>query len=234
MKLIIPGIPIAKARPRFRRTGKHLQAYDPQQKEKEHLKVLISSMINSRINENDKEFICELSQFSKTSAFIVHLVFYFPVLSTKNLSPWLVDEHIFKPDIDNTCKYILDILTKHLIPDDRQIVEMHCQKRFSKTPRTEITIMPKKKITLHDKVKSIMKIFDPPCIQEFYEDVETLEMLCKGINFQNLDMVNSEWLSAAACFLSAFSYRYCDKLNKVKKFGNIIQEIDEHEKLSKT
>ena len=81
--------------------------------------------------------------------------------------------------------------------------------------------MSKKKIPLHDKVKQVLNIFDPITVQEFYEDVETLQMLLQGVDLKNLETVKPEWLSSAACFLSSFSHKYSEKLAKVKKMGNL-------------
>jgi Holliday junction resolvase RusA-like endonuclease len=232
MKFVIPGIPIAKARPKFRRRGKHLQPYDPQQHLKELTKQIITQMIQSGIKDSS-EFSTEFLSFDEASAFIVHLDFFFPILSTKKLNPWLFDDHTFKPDLDNCEKFYGDILSKTLIPDDKQIVELSSRKSFSLKPRTEITIMENKKIPLPDKVRSVLNIFDPTSVQEFYEDVETLQMLVHGIDFKNLENVKSEWLASTACFLSCFSYKYCGKLNKVKRIGDLSQEMENYENLKK-
>jgi len=232
MKLILPGIPISKARPKFNRRGTYLQSYDPQKKIKDSIKNQIRSFVHTRIYE-DVEFARDFSQLCHSSAIIVRLDFFFPLLSTKNLSPWFFDEHIFKPDIDNISKWILDILSKEFFDDDKQIVELISKKSFSQKPRTEITIMPKKKIPLHDKIKSVLNVFDPTSVQEFYEDVETLQMLVHGVDFENLENVKPEWLSSAACFLSHFSHKYSDKINKVKKMGDLSKEMENYEKIEK-
>ena len=44
-----------------------------------------------------------------------------------------------KPDVDNVVKSIFDGLNKVAFKDDTQIVELHCSKRYSYTPRVEVT-----------------------------------------------------------------------------------------------
>lgn len=229
MKFTIPGIPIAQCRPKFRRRETYVQTYDPQQKIKEDIRNQIFSVIHSRIHDRDQDFIKEFSKISSIDAYSLHIEFHMPFLSTKKISPWLIDHHIYKPDIDNLCKHVLDVLSGLIFSDDQQIVELHLFKKFSKNPRTEITIMPKKKIEVRDKVKQILDIFDPKSVEEFYEDVETLQMLLQGVNLKNMELVKPEWLASAACFLSTFSHRYCDRLNKVKKLGDISKEVDDYE-----
>jgi Holliday junction resolvase RusA-like endonuclease len=225
MKLIIPGMPIAKARPKFCRRGMHLQPYDPQDDIKKNIKNSLYEFIHQKIHE-DAQFSYEFYKINEAQALIIHFDFFFPVMSTKKISPWFLDYHIYKPDLDNLDKFYLDILSKEIFPDDKQVVELSSKKFFSKKPRTEINIMIKKKIPLHDKVKSVLDIFDPTSLEEFYEDVETLKVLVKGIDFENLDNVKPEWITSTSCFLSKFSHKYSTKLGKIKKIGNLSEEMN--------
>lgn len=45
-----------------------------------------------------------------------------------------------RPDIDNFLKFALDTLNGLIYLDDAQVVELTCQKIYSKLPRTEIQI----------------------------------------------------------------------------------------------
>lgn len=45
-----------------------------------------------------------------------------------------------KPDIDKTCRSILDAITGILIEDDSQVVEMHARKHYGGPDRVEIRL----------------------------------------------------------------------------------------------
>ncbi len=48
--------------------------------------------------------------------------------------------HISRPDTDNYCKLIMDSLNSIFWKDDSQICQLMAQKKYSESPRTEITI----------------------------------------------------------------------------------------------
>ena len=47
---------------------------------------------------------------------------------------------VVKPDLDNLEKSVLDSVNGHAYEDDNQISDLHSRKRYSLTPRVEITI----------------------------------------------------------------------------------------------
>jgi len=53
-----------------------------------------------------------------------------------------IDEHIFKPDLDNLTKFVLDVLVGLAYDDDKQVVKLTAEKRYADggKPRTEILI----------------------------------------------------------------------------------------------
>lgn len=51
-----------------------------------------------------------------------------------------------KPDLDNYLKEYCDVLNGIAFHDDRQVVEIWCEKRYSSTPRVEINIYPEGKM----------------------------------------------------------------------------------------
>jgi len=47
---------------------------------------------------------------------------------------------ITKPDLDNYIKFYLDVLNGIAYDDDRQIVKLYGEKKYSQHPRVEITV----------------------------------------------------------------------------------------------
>ena len=47
-----------------------------------------------------------------------------------------------KPDPDNIIKIVLDALNEVAFEDDKQVVNVHCCKQYSNSPRVEVTIIP--------------------------------------------------------------------------------------------
>ena len=132
--LIIPGKPIAKARPRFARRGKFVNTYSTQE------------------TEEGKFLLLALSQYGKAEplrgALSVSMYFGMPIpKSTSNTRSGLMLEgkihHTKKPDIDNLVKFTLDALSGTVFSDDRQIVAVRASKGYDDRPRTEIVIVNK-------------------------------------------------------------------------------------------
>jgi len=131
MKIIIPGRPIAKSRPRFARRGKFVTTYSDQ--ETEEGKVLWEI----RQQRPEKRF---------TGSISVDLWFGMPIpKSTSKRELQAMKNgfvpHIKKPDIDNLIKFYLDVMNQEIFEDDKQIFLISAEKRYSDNPRTEIIIV---------------------------------------------------------------------------------------------
>ena len=130
MKIIIPGRPIAKSRPRFARRGKFVTTYSDQ--ETEEGKVLWEI----RQQRPEKRFRGSIS---------VDLWFGMPIPKStskkqrERMKKGFV-RHIKKPDIDNLIKFYLDVMNDEVFDDDKQIVVISAEKEYSDNPRTEIII----------------------------------------------------------------------------------------------
>jgi Holliday junction resolvase RusA-like endonuclease len=132
LKFVIPGPPIAQARPRLSMRGEFQHVYDPNGKDKKNTKNELLSLISQ-------------SSYTKPEGNIsVSLVFKLPIPKTytkkKNID---AINGILKPtkqDLDNLIKYILDASNSILWDDDRNIDVIHASKEFSQEPCTEIII----------------------------------------------------------------------------------------------
>jgi len=132
IKLVIPGVPIPKARPRFARRGKFVQTYNCQEKEERYFRD-----------------ICRLQTahepISKDISIHLNCRFYMPIPEswTKKKHAELKSvgiSHIKKPDVDNMIKFVKDCLNGLVWHDDSQVTSLSAEKEYSYNPRTEIII----------------------------------------------------------------------------------------------
>jgi Holliday junction resolvase RusA-like endonuclease len=133
MKFTIMGEPIPQARHRsFRRNGRNVN-YDPLSDVKRVYQAFLLSHpdYSSSIMRNDY--------------FHVSFIFNFPFnktdskkLKDKKMSGDL--KHTQKPDIDNLEKFFLDVMSGIVFLDDKQVVKLHSEKRWSNIASTEIEI----------------------------------------------------------------------------------------------
>lgn len=129
MRFVIPGKPIAQARPRLARKGR---AFNCQKKEKDFVRCIIQQqMANKRI----------LRLFKGPISF--DATFY-----TSTPSSWSQKRRksVFgnwdtsRPDIDNFEKFAIDAFSGVLFEDDNQVCETYCRKKYAEKPRTEVYI----------------------------------------------------------------------------------------------
>lgn len=137
--LEIPGVPIAKKRPKFfiRRLPEN--------------KILTGAQ-NTQITEEGK-FLAEVHRQLPVdwSPYLHHVSlkvtawFFVPIPTSysKKALQAILDGKLFpttKPDLDNLIKFTFDCLNGVVWNDDRQVHELDAHKRFSDRPRTEITV----------------------------------------------------------------------------------------------
>ncbi|MDX9918352.1 MAG: RusA family crossover junction endodeoxyribonuclease [Gudongella sp.] len=129
MKITIPGIPIAKGRPRLGKFG----AYTPAK----------------TVNYENLVQYCYMDQadgIKLDGPLMMEIRFYFPIpksYSKKQIELLKVQDmaHMKKPDLDNCIKSISDALNHFAYDDDSQIVEMRALKRYTEDePRAEVVI----------------------------------------------------------------------------------------------
>lgn len=125
---IIPGKPIGKGRPRFTRTG-HCWTPDKTVAYERDIKMTYWSTYGHRKYAEDK-------------ALAVEIILYYPrpkrMTKVKRL---LAQKGVLrptvKPDVDNVIKGILDALNGVAFEDDRQIVQIACEKWYDITDENE-------------------------------------------------------------------------------------------------
>jgi Holliday junction resolvase RusA-like endonuclease len=158
LKIIIPGQPIPKTRPRFSvkkgcKDKIFTKTYDDQEKDK----LAVKWTIVSQIQEKYDQYVS------------VNFKFYFepPASSTqfeRNNKLWF--QRPTNCDLDNLEKFYLDCCNGIVFTDDRQIISLSSNKYYSTTARTEITIMPRE-TNLSEDISKIMGIYGPDELIDF-------------------------------------------------------------------
>lgn len=70
----------------------------------------------------------------------VNVVFYLSIAKKRERFIKEDTPHAQKPDLDNLIKYISDVMNDIIFKDDCLITDIAASKKYSKFPRTEITI----------------------------------------------------------------------------------------------
>lgn len=227
LKLIIEGDPIAKTRHRCGCRGKYPVAYDPQVKEQmEPMRKLILNWWNKQFDNPESEQAQQAQLLAHSNTFYVTMQFFMPINRScnpglANMKLWGLVDCNEKPDFDNLSKFYSDCMTGIVWPDDKMVVCGIAHKvRYSKNPRTEITIMSKKDLTLDERQLSVFKAFSPDDLKEFIKEAYELSMLlgCNENYFRDNDNIPGEpFLSEASMLLIKFASKFSDKLKKIAK-----------------
>lgn len=132
-KIIIPGKPIAKARPRFARRGKYVTTYSEQ--ETEEGKALL--FIREQWHREPIIGPVMLSMFFFLPRPKGH---YGTGRNAGKLKPSAPTHHVKKPDVSNMVKFYEDVMNGIVWKDDSQIIASLTRKEYSVEPRTEILV----------------------------------------------------------------------------------------------
>ena len=143
-KIVIPGEPIAKERPRFAsrdRNGKPLpfvRTYNIQENEEADFKWAVIQYLT----KNRTGLFIIKGPVSVTCSFYMKRPksHYGTGKNNGKLKQSAPYYHTKKKDIDNFEKFVFDCLNDLCWKDDSQIAESHAQKVYSENPRTEIQI----------------------------------------------------------------------------------------------
>ncbi len=229
MKITIPGVPLAKARHRSFLLGKHIRTYDAQSKEKDSVRWLMVKALQDAFNSEDRGSVLDASNLAFAGPISVEFVFYMPFPKSKSVSLtnrflWGLEIPDVKPDLDNMEKFGCDCANGILFQDDKQIVELKSKKLYSLIPRTEIIIVPKKKLELHETAELILKTLNPSDFKNLTE--LTYELCCFTSSFDEngalkADLMDQEdyrkKLSQTAMYVSLLAEKYASYLSKIKK-----------------
>ena len=131
IKIVIPGIPVAKGRPKFSVRGGFARAYTP---------------AKTKAHEETIAWHGRVAMGSRTpleGPLCVDLLFTMPIpasIPKKRATALIGCPHTKKPDLDNLAKAILDGLNGIIWLDDSQIVEIRARKIYGLEPSTVIVI----------------------------------------------------------------------------------------------
>jgi Holliday junction resolvase RusA-like endonuclease len=207
VKLVIPGIPVPQGRPKFRRTGTFVQTYDPQYKDKNFMLLLLRREIEKIGFEGPL-----------SGPLSVSFTFYLDVaeslaVAKQSIKLWNLD-NCHKPDVDNLIKF-WDFANGILWHDDRQIVKLTAQKKYSETPCTIIEINTID--TLMDKNSQIIvKLFSPNEMSELYHDAAIMANSIAEMKaaYEDDQLI---FLPKISEKIIEFSKKYSKKLTKLAK-----------------
>lgn len=134
-QFVIPGVPIAKARPRFYRRGNFVGTYNQQTTEEGRLRLDIARQLPDSWELIQKP-ICIICRFYMKRP----KNHYGTGKNSKTLKPSAPLFHTSKPDIDNLQKTVYDCCNQIVWMDDACVIESASRKEYSENPRTEIII----------------------------------------------------------------------------------------------
>lgn len=227
--LVIPGDPIANARPRQGKWG----IYDSQASLKKKVRSQIKKQLEELAKHDSVEINAKASNLLYNQFYDVTLTFCMPIpknatKTKRNMFSWGCIENDSNKDIDNLEKFYLDCGNGLLYPDDRYITNLKAKKISSENPKTVIVM--KKKKSLSDEVCGILGIFSKNEMCSLLQDLEDVYMLYDVDPKEDwvLDAVGEDderevRLSRTAYLLSKISV-YADKLKQIKrKFGGFHQ-----------
>ena len=168
MKIIIPGKPTAKARPKFFITPMSDSGIMNLVVEWENSTTNpnIINLVRKALKKAGRYIRAYVPQKSEEKEFIdkimpqlnghkilkgaVEVVLWFGMPRPKShygtgrnsgiLKKTAPEHPIIKPDIDNYIKFVFDLFNDRVWRDDKQVVRTICEKAYSEEPRTEIII----------------------------------------------------------------------------------------------
>lgn len=199
MRIVIPGPPIPKARPKFHAAGKYQKAYDPQNALKQQVALLVKPQISGF--------------FSITTALCVKMTLHIAApkilrSSERKRHSWGLLNHTSKPDLDNLIKFYLDMLNGIAFEDDRQIVELHVKKIYSKVEQTVIDIMPAR--PADDELEEFLERFSLDNFLDFSKEIQWIAACLEDAAEEDDCELHKDLAKKAMLALKKFSkdYRY--------------------------
>jgi Holliday junction resolvase RusA-like endonuclease len=226
MKIVLPGIPIAKERHRCGCANGRPYAYDPQAgREMNGVRREILKQWNKAFDSPKTQIAMEAISVTKAESLIVTLVFTFPsndrsMAPHQNAKLWGCVAHIHKPDLDNLEKFYLDCGTGILWKDDCQITQLSSKKLYGIEPKTEITIM--KDEDIESLTKDIITLFSPIGLMQFMDDIFNFFTYPSSNIREALQEENPlkfPLFIRMAQDLSEFAIKYSDLMKKIVKIN---------------
>lgn len=132
INFVVPGVPVAKGRPKFRKAGKFIQTYTPTKTQK--AEKFIADCFKAYGKKPPKKY----DEIWLTCNFYMSIP---KGTSKKRTLEWNEKKgHTKRPDVDNLVKTVCDALNGVAFVDDSLITGMDVCKLYSTNPRTEIAI----------------------------------------------------------------------------------------------
>lgn len=132
VEFTVPGIPVAKQRPKFSRQGAFVRSYTPDKT------VNYESLVKISYTEKNGE-----TKLSGALRAEIRAFFPIPKSVSKKKHEQMASgkiRHDKKPDADNCAKSILDALNKIAFDDDGQIAELYVYKYYSEVPKAVVIL----------------------------------------------------------------------------------------------
>lgn len=133
IRLVIPGTPIGKGRPRIRNWGTHASQYTPEK----------TANYESMVALVGQQAMAGREPLDEPLATTILVVAPIPASWSKRKQAMAVAGEIRpggKPDVDNVIKALFDGLNKVVWRDDSLVVECLAEKWYGPTPRVEMTV----------------------------------------------------------------------------------------------
>jgi Holliday junction resolvase RusA-like endonuclease len=222
LHIVIPGEPEAWARAGVFGKGRKPRFYDSQKGYKWHLKQFMMHALSNYADGDSKKGQTHFL----SGGYDAVMRFYFPPPKTlskreRNLLSWGLLLYTKKPDWDNLGKIVSDSGNITLYNDDAQLVSVYVKKYFcnDENPRTEMWIMPKKKITA-EKVLSEVNLDE---VVDFCEAARALGVMLDKYRYT----IKTEY-DPDELYASSIAY-HLTKI--VDEHGDMMKKLDKHKKL---
>ncbi len=134
-KIVIPGTPIAKARPRFFRRGKYIGTYSGQKTDEGKAMLAIQQQWD-RPPLDCPLYIRIICNFPRPK------VHYGTGRNADKLKPSAPHYCTNSKDVDNLAKFYLDCMNELVFQDDKQVIRLVCEKAWARQGSVEIELYP--------------------------------------------------------------------------------------------
>ncbi len=239
MLIEIPGDPIPKARHRTSMRNGYVHQYDPQEKEKNHVKDFLRNSIINALTSKNNEIAVEASNLAQNDTFDVDLTFHIPYKRSLTVGPlnrvlWGFNECNQKPDLDNLAKFYLDCANGILYPDDKLISNLTVKKFYSTNSKTVLTITGRKLMNLDRKAEKILELINPSSFQSLTQDLHEILEFSNSCSQEELHLLKNsnpslyrQKLNASAYLLSKLADNYSILLTKIHRNApNLHKELN--------
>lgn len=224
LRVVIPGEPIALARPRAFIRGNGIGFYDSQSRDKRQVSDWMERSLRACFDSENKEIVIDASNLSCAESIHVKAVFTLPVPRNRNRSEinailWGLAKPNTKPDLDNYIKFYLDAGNGILWRDDCVITSITAKKRYGDQPRTVIDIMIPSK-NLNKQANEIIEEFNPDEVMQLAEGSHELANLIMALKQEDNPDCSEEYckrVKTIAITLSRLADKYSRSLTRIHK-----------------